>query len=399
MTPAQRITLEILFALARSAGVLDTEAADVTLAEVQQEAVEAAYAPRITAELRGSASPGTLVRLPGTDAFVNAQKDVHGLSAQGRYGLMVTAEQPLFDFGRTSLRREAAERAHQAALDGVSAARAELHKTLASLFFVWSARVAVAEAAEDDLAAASAAAARSRRRIAEGNLSGSAQTLVDVEADRAAMAVAKARAGADEARVALERLLGPLPAGAVPDPTVTPTVPSPHDRQGDAVLLALRARHAAALAEARAAAAATRPVVGAAASLGVRGVDDHMFPAWDVGLGLTAPLWDASTSATTHAARAKALRLEAQIAREERDAVARARAAQAALPSAEARVELAEALLAHAAHAASDMEKRDTAGEATADEREKAQAELRRARLERRLAAIDVARALFEARP
>lgn len=395
MTPAQRITLEVLFALARSVGVLDTEGADVWLAEVQQEAAAATTAPRITADLRGSASPGTLVRLPGTDTFVNGQKDVHGVSAQGRYGLMVTAEQPLFDFGRTPLRREAAARAHEAAVGSVSAARAELHKTLASLFFSWSARVAVADAAAEDLAAASAAAARSRRRISEGHLAGSAQTLADMEADRAAMALAKARAAVDEARLAVERVLGPLPAGAVPDPTVA----SPRDRQGDAVLLALKVRHAAAVAEARAAAAANRPVVGAAASLGVRGVDDHVFPAWEVGLGLKAPLWDASASAATHAAQAKALRLEAQIAREERDAIARAEAARAALPAAEARVEIAEGLIAHAARAAADMEKRETAGEATADEREKSEAELRRARLERRLAAIDVARAQFDARP
>jgi outer membrane protein TolC len=395
VTPAQRITVEVLFTLARSAGVLDAEGADVLLAEAQQATVEAAYAPRITADLRGSASPGTLARLPGTDAFVNAQKDVHGFSAQARYGLMVTAEQGLFDFGRTPLRRQAAVRAHEAAVGGVTAARAELHRTLASLFFAWAARVAMADAAEEDLAAASAAAARSGRRIAEGNLSGSVRTLAEEETDRAAMALSKARAAAAEARLALERVLGPLPAGAVPDPTGA----SPPDPQGDAILSALHARHGAAVAEARAAAATNRPVVGAAASLGVRGVDEHVFPSWEVGLGMKAQLWDASASAATRAAKAKARRLEAQIAREEREALARAQAAQAALPAAESRVEIAGRLIAHAERAASDVEKREAAGDATADEVERAKADLRRARLERRLAAIEVARAQFDARP
>ncbi|HVK78676.1 MAG TPA: TolC family protein, partial [Kofleriaceae bacterium] len=126
-------------------------------------------------------------------------------------------------------------------------------------------------------------------------------------------------------------------------------------------------------------------------------VDDHLLPAWQVGVALRVPLFDRGTDAARAEAEARTRQLSARVRQLDELRAATARATAAAASTAEERAALAAELVAHAERAAARAEADAGRRGDPADPLIRAHSDLRRARLEQTLAAIDLAAATFRA--
>jgi len=388
---ADTVTLDAVLERARTGPAADAGAAAVSAAGARIAGARAARLPRIGAELRAGAAPGSIVKLPDSDVYVSGSSTIEDAELQGRYGLSLVVDQTLYDFGLTGARIDAATRRRDAArAEADDGARAR-EDAAADAFFAWSSAVATATVAAEELAAADADVARASGLLADGRGSPADVATAEAVRARARLAAARADGTAAEARAALEAVIGELPAGSAPDP-LTPTASS-----GTGVGSAAHLAADAARGEARAAARAHRPSLAATLTLGARGVDDRLFPAWEGYVVLRAPLWDRSIDAAAAEARARARQLEAEAQVEDGRRAAEGRAAGSAVASARQRDTLAAAVVEQAEAAVARAAARAEAGSDDPAERARAAAELRRARLERTLTSIDLAAAQFRA--
>lgn len=395
MSLPARITIEIILALVARGPADDADVAAVAVADARADAARALRQPRVTAELRAGVAPGGLVRLPGTDLWVAGSPGLDDLAVQGRYGAEVAVDQTVLDFGQTSARIAAADHARAAARHDRDAARRARERDAGDAFYRWAAAAAVAAVAHDDAEAAREVRWQVRHRIDKGVLAPADGDAAEAEHLRAQLAARRADADAAAARAALEVLVGALPADAVPVVAAPPAPPA--TTTADPERAAAMARLDAARADLDAAARARRPTVGVTAGLGVRGVDDHLLPSWQVGVALRVPLFDRGTDAARAEAEARTRQLSARVRQLDELRAATARATAAAASTAEERAALAAELVAHAERAAARAEADAGRRGDPADPLIRAHSDLRRARLEQTLAAIDLAAATFRA--
>jgi outer membrane protein TolC len=393
MSLAVRITLQIALELGRQGPAAEAARANLEAASAQVDAARAARQPRVGAELRAAAAPGSLVRIPDTDIYVSGQESIDGLSLQSRVGLTVSIEQPITDFGQTRARVDAARRLRDATALEARASAADRDRAVADAFFRWAAADAMAAAARADVDAAQTAAREARELLAAGKQTAAGVDDAAAAEARAALAASRVLADAAAARFALEGLVGRLPEAATPE-VAAPAVRPADTSDDDAGRGALLARAGAARAEADAIAAARWPALSAELALGVRAIDDRVFPGWEGALVLKVPLWDPDRSAAERTARARARGLAAQAEAAARARAAESRAASASSTAAAQRVALAASLVEHARRTVERARTRAAVG-GDAGDVEVARAALRQAELEHRLAVIDEASAHF----
>ena len=392
MSVAARITLQVVLELAHRGPGAEAASAQVEAADARIDQASSARLPRIGAELRVAEAPGSIVRIPDTDIYVSGSERIDAVSVQTRYGLTVTVEQRLADFGQTDAKVAAATRLRDAAVLDGRATGTERDGLVAAAFFQWAAAQAVLDASRAETRSAAEAAREMRDLRAAGR-----QTPADVDdavaaEARAQLAMSRAEADADTARYQLEGLVGPLPADAVPDAGVIAI----GDADEDAAGKALAARADAARAEARAISRSWRPVLSAELALGARGIDDSLFPGWEAALVLRMPIWEPGVAPSAREARARARALSAEAARHGQARQAEQRAAGASVTAAERRVALAASLVEHGRRTVERARTRAAVG-GDAELIEKAQAALRQAELEHTLAAIELASARYRA--
>jgi outer membrane protein TolC len=400
MSLAVKITLQIALELGRQGPSAEVARANLAAASAQVDAARAGRQPRVGAELRAAAAPGSLVRIPDTDIYVSGQESIDGVSLQSRVGLTVSIEQPIADFGQTRARIEAARRARDAAALETRASAADRDRAVADAFFRWAAADAMASAARADVEAAATAAREARALLAAGKQTAAGVDDATAAEARAALAASRVIADAAASRFALEGLIGPLPEGATPEVAAAPAVRSsdtPGARSDDVDRDALLARAGAARAEAEALSLARRPQLSAELALGVRAIDDRVFPGWEGALVLKMPLWDPDRAAAERTARARARGLAARAEVSARARQAEQRAASSASSASSQRVMLAASLVEHARRTVERATTRASVG-GDAGAVEQARAALRAAELEHRLAVIDEASAQFLAR-
>jgi outer membrane protein TolC len=395
MSLAVKITLQIALELGRQGPSAEVARANLAAASAQVDAARAGRQPRVGAELRAAAAPGSLVRIPDTDIYVSGQESIDGISLQSRVGLTVSIEQPIADFGQTRARIEAARRARDATALETRASAADRDRAVADAFFRWAAADALASAARADVDAAATAAREARALLAAGKQTAAGVDDATAAEARVSLAASRVIADAAAARFALEGLVGPLPDGATPEVAAAPDVRAPDTSGGDdAGRAALLARAGAARAEADALSLARRPQLSAELALGVRAIDDRVFPGWEGALVLKMPLWDPDRSAAERTARARARGLAAQAEASARARQAEQRAAASASSASSQRVTLAASLVEHARRTVERATTRAAVG-GDAGAVEQARAALRAAELEHRLAVIDEASARF----
>jgi outer membrane protein TolC len=103
------------------------------------------------------------------------------------------------------------------------------------------------------------------------------------------------------------------PASAATSGALQPSAASP-THPGSPQLQALETARAAAEAARRVQSRLTRPALAYRVSAGIDGQDEHLFPMFGIGIGLTVPLWDGgATSAAEAGARAAEAELSAEL--------------------------------------------------------------------------------------
>lgn len=285
----------------------------------------------------------------------------------------------IHDFGRTSSAIRAARweaRARQAR----EAATAEaLVEALDAAYLDWletTERVRLEAAA---LTRARDRLARREARVEAGAASESQTWPLRTDVAARELRIAELEQVAAEARLALEAAAGiDLPAGATPDLSLLAlgTQPRPEERRPAAEVEALNARAEAAEARVEELRRANHPELRGNAELGVRLIDDSVFPLWRVGLGLSIPIWQGGENAArADAARAEARALRAEKAEAEAEADRERDRHQLALSRARRRVDLAQRLLDVAEARLEDVKRRPEGSAEHADELDRARAQ------------------------
>jgi outer membrane protein TolC len=366
------------------------ETARVAAASARVELAESAYYPQLAVSAEGSLSPGgRLVRvadLNGTEYLVQGTRTLDESGAftpQPRYGVALTAQQRLYDFGRTAAAVRAAEADQRAARAADVAQRGTRVRVLRGAYLrwvgAWIAREAITRQRND---------ARARRALVEGRVGEGVRAPSDLgalEVHEAEIELDAVRAEGNlaAAKLDVERASGaPLPEGATPDAAILEREPpkAPRDGEGDSMVQSLDSQRDAALAAARAAELGRAPILSATAEAGLHGQSVELFPEYRGSVTLVVPLWDGgATSARVAAARAHAAELSARgtEARQQRSA-ARARASLD-LASAAATLAAAERLRDAAARVANAAEERYALGQGPVEPVLEARAALARA--------------------
>jgi outer membrane protein TolC len=359
--------------------------------------------PRFGLSLYGRAGPGgQLIRVDdvdGNEYLVQGTPPIDdGIPWEPRlgYGAALSAEQRVYDFGRTSAAIDAAEAEADSAEASVTAARRRVVREVRLTYLGWLAAVLAQRGTEDSLERA-----RQRRRQVEGRVAEGLRPASDAAAATQQeltleLEALKQRGRVAAARLGLERAAATtLPRDAVPDPRLLERKP-PRTSAPAAELLALRKRADALFKHARARERGAGPELIAQANLGVRGQNELFAPYYDVTLAFSMPLWDGGAGAGR--ARAEQARAAATLAESrELDGALRVERALALsdFESARKRALLCEKLHALALQRLSGAAERYDAGSATfevvldaEDEPTRAEQELYSARLARAEAAL-----------
>ena len=402
------VRLEALEALAAAApAAAGAGAARVAAASAEIDVARSAYAPRFGIAADGSLSPGgSLVQVRDTSGATYLVQGTRTVGEEGafvpvpRYGAVLTAEQRIYDFGRTAAAVEAAEAGVRAARADDDAARAARVRALRGAYLRWVGSWVALEAVRrerDDLKARREVVAA---RVGEGVRAQADLRALEVREASAELEAVRAQGELETARLDVQTAAGvPLPADATPDAAILDRAQAAPAAESDPAASALAIQRDAALARARAASLERAPTLAAAAEAGIRGQSDELFPAYRAAVTLVVPLWDGGAqSARAAAARAQADELSAR-GRELRDRQESARArAQSELASAALRIAAAERLRAAAATLASDAEERHRLGEGPVEPVLEARATLARAEHEVLLAKLARAEAVLRLR-
>jgi outer membrane protein TolC len=309
--------------------------------------------PSLALTAQGALSPGSqpvrVIDVHGNEYLVPGSRAIGQEGAfvpTPQYGLGLTLQGRLYDFGRTRATVRAAGVGLDATHAETEAERARILHEVRAAYLGW----VVAHAATA-IARQSSENARKHRELVEAAVedgSRPASDLPAVRADeaRARLRLIEARGRETSARTALEAAVEqPLPPAAEPDPAMLDMAPPSGGPARSAELVALERRRDAAFAQARSFERPSLPTLDATAEAGPRGQGARIFPAYRVGVLLSIPLWDdGSHDAQRAIASAEASELSAR-ADELARALSRERAqALADLRNAEERLRAADAL-------------------------------------------------------
>ena len=359
-------------------GELSSEAARVAAASARVELAESAYYPQLALGAEASLSPGgRLVKVEdaiGTSYLVPGTQTVDESGAfvpEARYGLVLSARQQVYDFGRTAAGVRVAEAEVRAAQANEAAHRATRQRALRGAYLRWLGAWVAVEAVRSELADAAARRAAVEARVTEGVRGPADLRALEVHEARLALQTARSEGELAAARRRLEQVRrAPLGENAAPDLGLlergagAPPEATPPSAPRDAVAAALEAQAAALREGIRAAELGRAPSLLVTGEAGVSGQGSDLFPMYRAVLSLTVPLLDGgATAARTDAARAVAAGLAAE-GREHRVALAADQAAaEGELAAALVTLAAAERLRSAAARAATDAADRYALGQ------------------------------------
>ncbi len=393
-------------ALSRRAAV-EVERARLVGARSGIELAKSARMPRVGASLFTRAGPGgQLVRVSdvnGNEYLVQGTPPVDDeipWEPRFGYGAALSAEQRVYDFGRTSAAIDAAEAEAAGAEASVAAAREKVVREVRLAYLGWLAAVLAQRGSESSLQRARQRRLQIEGRVAEGLRPPSDAATAAQQELALELEALKQRGRVEAARLALERAAATtLTRDAVPDQRLLERQP-PRGSKPAAEIIALRKQADAAFKNARARERSAGPELNAQANLGLRGQNELLSPYYDVTLSLSLPIWDGGAGAGR--ARAEQARAAATLAesRELEGALRIERAmALSDFETARQRVALCEKLHALAMERLSGAAELYAAGSATFDVVLDAEDELTRAEQELYSARLARAEAVLRLEP
>ncbi|MGF1508182.1 MAG: TolC family protein [Myxococcota bacterium] len=408
------LTLERIRVWAQEGADLATFESNIRRAEAEAERVEATSRPQADLTLGVSLAPGnalfevftvgeealdagedleSVLGDPVTVSAVNPLRE--GLSSfepQFRYRATVDFRWQLTDFGRTASARRAAEL--EAGAERLARAVAERDALAAAdeAYLAWLRAEREVRLADGARGRAMERLQQTREAVSVGSASASDVLLRETEAARETVRVARFEDALAEARRTLEAVLGrKLPSGARPDPSLLVRIPEPDqpESEADAEAALLEARLRSAQADLRSRKKAGRPILGADAEVGLRGLEGVPFPRYNVGLSLTMPLLDGGArraqrqqaQARVNALSARSARREAERERRRARLHDRYRRGIRMIEDAQAYLSLAARLLADTRERAAEGQAPRTDVDAAVARREDAETQLLSARL------------------
>lgn len=317
---AEVVTLAELEAIAlQSRARWEAIEASTERADAEVDAARAGLRPSFWMNVGAVAAPGSNIeRVESTDGRVvnvRASPTVGERTAfrpNARYEGTLQLRAPLYD-GQSRAAIDAAEAYHAAARASSTASRQQVLAMVRGSYLDWLA----AYLDHDYATAASEHATAERQRIADRIADGDVPAS-DLDAGRyqelqAELQAADAWARLTDARLAMESAAGvELSPDARPDLALLDIEASETDAGADWDAEALEREQDAARQEARMHRKSRAPVLAVVGQTGVAGVNDQVFPMYQLGVNLAVPLWDGGRAvAMANAADARALELGA----------------------------------------------------------------------------------------
>jgi outer membrane protein len=389
---AQVVTLEELeeAALERHASLARAEAR-ARQAEAAAVGVRSAYHPAVSLGAEGSISPGNeLIEVvtPADRRFLVRGSQPLGepraFVAIPRYGVTVSVDALIYDFGRTAGVVEAAQAEAGAARVHAVTEGQRVVQGVRSAYLDWLAASMLEQLAQDAVDDTEAMLARTEGRVRGGAVPPAAMTVARLQVAQARLDLVQRREGHQRARLRLQRVAAvDLPEGARPDEEVLDASTATGALQQDADVEALRLEREAALRRARVRERVHRPELRAGLNAGVLGQLEQVFPSYNAGLRFAVPLWDGGEGrAAAVAERAEAAELEASMREHQRAWKLTSAHAEQTAREADTRVELAREVETLARERLEQVTDQHELGAATAEAVAEARAVARRARAE-----------------
>jgi outer membrane protein len=237
-----------------------------------------------------------------------------------RYEGTIDVRAPIYD-GQTQASLRAAEAYYAAARASSDASRDAVQAMVRATYLDWLATYLDAEFAETAAKEAASQRERTSARVDDGQRPPSELDAAHYQELRAELAASDAAARLQSARQLLESAVGSeLPPDAEPDrELLVMTIREPQATEG-AEVEALELERDAVREEATAYRKSRVPVIAVVGRTGLAGINQNVFPMYQLGVNLSVPLWDGGRAISlAHAADARALELDvrAQDAREE----------------------------------------------------------------------------------
>jgi outer membrane protein len=294
----------------------------------------------------------------------------------------------VYDFGRASAMVDASRALHDAAQAEQDVHRQALVRAVRVAYLAWlggAELLAIAEQAQGD---AEGRRARMAELIAEGVQPQSELSLARAEEVLSRLELERARADLRGARLGLEAAVGSrLSDTAEPDRSLLELEPKPDPT--DPELRALQLQRDAASREAQAERKADAPQLQAGIKAGVRAQDLELFPAYNLGVSFSLPIWDGgATRASVAAAVARADEAGALLRDHQEQRRVQLERTQLDAETAATRLATAGELLEIAEQRMHEVEQRYELGASGVDALSQARTLLRRARTEMVLARL-----------
>lgn len=318
---AEVVTLAELEALAldNKARFEGSEAAMIqTRAEV--DAVRALRRPTFWMNVMGVAAPGSFIeQVPTVDGRVvnvSASPTVTQSGAfrpNARYEGSIQIRAPIYD-GQTLASLRAAEAYYAAARASSSASRDAVIAMVRATYLDWLASFLDLEFATTAVQEAAAQRERTAARVDDGERPPSELDTAHFQEVQTELAASEAAARLESARRLLESAVGAeLPPDAEPDRALLSRMVADPEAGASPEIEALELERDAAKEEANAYRKSRVPVVAVVGQTGLAGVNENVFPNYELGVNLAVPLWDGGRAVSlAHAADARALELEAR---------------------------------------------------------------------------------------
>lgn len=361
---AEVVTLQELEeqALGNQARWAAVEAA-TTEADAEVRAARAGKMPSFWMNVMGGIAPGSdierVLTTDGREVNVRASPTVRENTAfrpNARYEGTIDMRAPLYD-GQTRASFKAAEAYRAAALASADASRETVLAMVRAAYLDW-----LATHLDHGFAVSAATDAKQQRerstlRVDDGERPPSELDTARYQELQAELAASDAAARLDTARRLLESAVGTeLPPDATPDTTLLSVDVAAASEEKKCEIQALELRRDAARREAEMHRKARVPVLAVIGRTGIAGVNEQVFPMYELGLNLSVPLWDGGRAISlARAAEARALELDAlaqdahlEQTDERTEANAERENAEAQLVIADALVSVSEKRVGHA---------------------------------------------------
>jgi len=293
--------------------------AATTEADAEVRAARAQKMPSFWMNVMGVIAPGSdverVLTTDGREVNVRASPTVRETTAfrpNARYEGTIDMRAPLYD-GQTRASLKAAEAYRAAALASADASRETVLAMVRAAYLDWLATHLDHGFAVTALTDAKQQRERSALRVDDGERPPSELDTARYQELQAELAASDANARLDAARRLLESAVGTeLPPDATPDATLlsVDTGATRSEKKWD--IQALELRRDAARKEAEMHRKTRVPVLAVIGRTGIAGVNEQVFPMYQLGLNLSVPLWDGGRAISlAHAAEARAVELDA----------------------------------------------------------------------------------------